>query len=60
MATKNEKRDLPALALLDLKVALKNTRQQTTFVSLSKIADTIKETFYEDDLKVLSKLLLKK
>ena len=43
----------------DLRGALRNPRKQESYLSLDEIAEIIQEVFYETDLELLSKKLIK-
>ena len=43
----------------DLRGALRNSRHQESYLSLNEIAKIIQEVFYEKDLILLSKKILK-
>ena len=44
----------------DLRGALRNSRKQESYLSLEEIVKIFQEVFYIEDLKILSKKLLKK
>lgn len=45
------------LAIIDLQLALKKAREQSTYLSLDKIVEIIKEIFTEEELKIIKQKL---
>ncbi len=45
---------------MNLRTAIKNSRNQESYFSLDELAEIIKEFFYETDLEILSRRLLER